>query len=647
MRLDENGRITPYYIEEEVDLLSTLPDSKPSKRIIKSKKCLKGIKALINLRRNHNVSWYSFLKERMLKNLDSNALFYRGSYITYRDVLKKADDLAKYLVDVGIKAGDEIPVCMTNTPELVYLLLAANKIGAKLNIFGEQFDKDYIAEILNGTSKKILFSDDSRYDSIKDVVQSVGIDNVVVSSLSDSVSDYYYLSKDYEPELDDYYRFDNKVNDYKKEDHNVVSYYDAVNAGHYSKTNVEAVGDLETDFLITYTSGSTIIGRPKPIIHQNRSLVVSGLFHDVELSGNPVLPKFKCMAHIPPESNSNLIACISDILMQSWTVCLEPEYDAKKCLDYIFINKPNYLVMTTSFFIEAAKQYLYNKKFIGRNLGFVFTAFAVGEKLSPGEEKLINTFLRKGKTGREISLNGFKLPFTTIGTACGDCEHGGIFYTLWKKMTEMKTKLLGVKDCGNLPESFVNSTVLKQNENGEYVECDYNEIGIVVANSYTNMSGYKDNKEATEKLLITDNLGRTWLSCNTYGYIDKVGGIHYIGRRELVYGKEIDGVPLYKIEESISKDTKRILSVQSFDRDGQDCFVIQCQHGVDPNEAVISIKSRLINLISEKSVNDLDIIVLPFEESFPLTHSGKRKLQFDDRILSFENNKPKVLAKIS
>lgn len=625
---NEEGYIKTYKVQDEFDLLSSLPNTKPSKRIVSTKRGLKAIKALIDLEENHNVSWYSFLKERAQHYSDRIALFYRGTTITYDELIKRGDNVAKALVEMGVKPGDEIPICMTNTPELVYILIGINKIGAKANIFGEQFNHEYISEIIDGCTKKVLFSDDSRYDFIKEAVKRKNIDKIVVTSLSDSLPDNVTVNKYYEPDLDKYYHYPNKVNEYKLEDSNVLSFADLDNIGKKSDNEFEFNGDLETEFLVTYTSGSTIIGKPKAMIHKNRSLIVSGRFHDCELSGNPDMKDFSCLAHIPPESNTDLIACISDVLMQGWKVCLEPEYDYKKALDYIMINKPNYLNMTTSFFIETAKQYLIEKRFRNRKLDFIFTSFAVGEKLSPGEEKLINKFLRVSRAGSAVPVNGFKLPFTTLGAAAGDCEHGAIFYTLWKKFSEAKSKLYGINECGLYPEAYVNPTVLKKNAQGEYEECDYGEIGLVVSNSYSNMAGYKNNREATKKLLVTDNLGRTWLSCNTYGYIDKLGGVHIKGRRELLFGEVNNtAIPLYKVEEIITKDTKRILSCQVVEHEGKIVAVIQPQFGVDEYSLVSSTKKRLSKEMNKLFMDNFDIIILPFEKSFPLTHSGKRELK--------------------
>ena len=52
------GRIKTFKIQDELELLSTLPESKPSKRIIMTKKGRKAINALDSIEKNNNHSWY-------------------------------------------------------------------------------------------------------------------------------------------------------------------------------------------------------------------------------------------------------------------------------------------------------------------------------------------------------------------------------------------------------------------------------------------------------------------------------------------------------------------------------------------------------------------------------------------------------------
>ena len=365
-----------------------------------------------------------------------------------------------------------------------------------------------------------------------------------------------------------------------------------------------------------------------------------GRFHDPELSGNPKIPGLRGLAHIHPESNTDIITCISDNLMQGWSVALEPEYDKDKALDYIILNKPNYLNITTSFMLEAAKEYLVDKKYhqngTGKKLPFLLAAFTVGEKTTKGEEKFINRFLRESRAGSGISIKGLKLPFTTLSIGGGDCEHGGIYYTLWKSLQEkLYYPKLGKKGLGMLPVPYVTVTALKQTKDGSYVECDYNEPGIIVANSYTNLSCYKNNAEATRKLIITDNLGRNWVSCNVYGYIDKIGSVHVNGR---IPRQKENICNNFIIDDLITDDTKNILSCTTVDVDDKKVINIQFQPLAKINESKVltSIYARLAKILSEDEINNIYVRIIPARNSFPLTGAGKRSAAALEEM-SFEN----------
>ena len=634
--LNNEGRIPTYRVEEELELLENLPDSKPSKRIIKTKKGLKAIKALIDIKNNYDISWYQYLKDRNLKNMNDVALFYRGTKITFQEMFDKADELIKSMAKIGLHIGDEIGVCVTNSPELVYIILAANRLGIKVNCFGAQFNKKYLSNIIDGISNKIIFISDDNYESLRSILLDKKIDNVVLTSLADSLPKNPKECDEYEPELDKYYHIDNKCNYYKSVDNRIKLLSEFIDYGKDVNIEIKDFGKLETDFLVTYTSGSTKIGFPKQIIHKNRSLITMGRFHDPELSGNPRIPGLRGLAHIHPESNTDIITCISDNLMQGWSVALEPEYDKDKALDYIILNKPNYLNITTSFMLEVAKKYLIDKKFhengIGRKLPFLLAAFTVGEGTQIGEEKFINRFLREARAGSGISIKGVKLPFTTLSVGGGDCEHGGIYYTLWHALQQkMYYPILGKSGLGMIPVPYVVVTCLKQLEDGTYIECDYNEKGIIVANSYTNLSGYKDNKEATEKLIITDNLGRNWVSCNTYGYIDKVGAVHVKGR---IPDEQTTFCYNFDIDDIVTKDTKNILSCITVDVDNYKVLNIQFQPLAKVNYEKIleSIYKRLEKIFTLELIDKLYVRIIPSRDSYPLTASGKRSVRFLEEL---------------
>lgn len=628
MLSSEQVRIPTYRVETELSLMESLPNSKPSKRIIKSKKGLKAIKALIDLEQNHNTSWYNYLKDKNKDNMNKTALFYRGNKISFKEMFDKADKLAVSMTEKNLTLGDEIGVCVSNTPELVYILLAANKLGLKVNLFGSSFDKKYLSEILDGISKKVIFISDDNYDDIKDVVKGKNIEQIVITSLATSLPKDPSKCDEYEEDLKDYYHYEDKTDRIVSEGNNIESFDNFMKKTNKDTKVPNNIGNLETDFLVTYTSGSTKNGFPKEIVHKNRSLITMGRFHDSELSGNPKLENMRGLAHIHPESNTDVITCISDNLMQGWSVALEPEYSKDKALDYIILNKPNYLNITTSFLIEMSKQYLmdgkYNKDGKSRKLPFLLATFAVGERTSKGEEKFINQFLRKSKAGSGISIKGFKMPYTTLSIGGGDCEHGGIYYTLWKSLQEkLYSPIIRKNELGMMPVPYVVVTALKQDSNGNYIECDYNEPGILVANSYSNLSCYKNNNEATKKLILTDNLGRNWITTNTYGYVDTIGSVHVKGR---IPEKKNSICETYMIDDIVTNDTKNILSSTTVETMDGMLITIQKQSSSNKSttEIIKSIYSRLLNNIPSEVLDTIKIRVIPIRDSMPLTPSGKR-----------------------
>lgn len=631
--IEKDGFIPTYYVENDIkNLVYDL--NKPSSKIIQTEIGLKTISLLKKIEKNNNHSWYKELLERSKKDEKHVALFYRGNKITYKEMFEKADKFANSLYKYGIRKGDEIPCCLSNTPELVYIMLAANKIGAKLNLMGTNLNKDYFKKIMLETKSKIFLSTDVEYNKIKDIVNEINFESKVIVSLTDSLPKNPQECDEYEPTLDKYYHYHNYVPEMKMEDSTIKSFDDFIKYGLDFTDEIIDNNDLNTEFTITYTSGSTRIGFPKQLIHCNRSYIVGGIYNDTNLTGSPNVPEIRGLAHIHSDSNTNLVTCISDNLIKHGTVALEPEYDKEKFFDYVMLNKPVHLDATTSFLIQMAKDYLIKKKYKGKKLPFMLVTMAVGEPTSPGEEKFINTFLRKARAGSGIKLNGLKLLYAPLSIGGGDCEHGGIYYTLLKKVqTLTKITKLGKRDYGMTPVPFAVVTALKKNADGLYVECDYDEPGIIVANSITSMKGYKNGKEHTINKIITDSQGRDWFSCDVYGYVNKVGNVIVSGRLEdIIHLNNGLCIPCHEISEIVCKDSKNVMSCTTVgvEKDGFEVPVITIELNplskVNKGKILSSIQKRLSKFYP--NYDEFYFRLVNSEKSFVLTGSGKRNVVF-------------------
>ena len=229
-------------------------------------------KILSDLKKNHNWSWIKEINERNKNNLNDIALFYRGTKITYNELLnEKRVEFAKSLKAFNVTKGTEVPLCMSNCPEFIYVLSGISTLGAKFNSFGSGFDKQYVKEIIDDCDSEILIITDDLFEDLKTVIPKDK--KVVLISLSDSLENGIDPYKD----IDSLFKpLENKVDLYKSEYDNIISLAEFIKKGE----NIDLVSDffenvnLTDEFSITYSSGSTNSTRPKAIVHDNMSYIV-------------------------------------------------------------------------------------------------------------------------------------------------------------------------------------------------------------------------------------------------------------------------------------------------------------------------------------------------------------------------------------
>lgn len=571
---------------------------------------------LKDIQENHNQSWYDELYERNKDYLDDIALIYRGNNITYREMFDNIEKYAKSLKKLGLGKNSEIPVCLSNTPEIVYIIGAASKIGASVNIFGSKFSKDYITEILKGTNSNILFIEDNEYIKIEESILNSNIDSIVMISLRDSLKNNYnpYEELDSNSNL-----FINRVDELKNSNNKIISQSEFLDFGKdYIGSTSENV-DLDDDFIITYTSGSTNSSRPKGIVHSNRSYITVARYHNIDLNGGFSLKPYTFLALIPTYSNSNFMSIISDSLMQGSKLAFEPNYNPDSFLDSLIIHNPHYVAATKSFWIKCAKKLLSEYKKRPILLKNLFLAFSCGEQFEINEEKLINKAIKKAKAGVNVTHTPFSI--VKMSEAGGDCEHGSIFYTLFRSYSNLKPSNRNKKvACGMGTFDFVEFAVLDEEGN----RLGNNRYGRLVANSPCTMKEYKNNPQATNKFYITDSEGKRWADMNVYGYVDNDNKVHLKGR--IPNGKET--LPPFYLSQEILKDTKNILSCEVVeDKDNAGLFVAHIE--LQPNckkalEFIVNSANERCKRLLEATSSKLYFRVRSNEESFPLTGSGKR-----------------------
>ena len=569
-----------------------------------------------NINKFHNWSLYDEIYNRNKNGLDRVALYYRGTSITYGQMFEKANEYAKSLVANGIKPHDEIPICMSNTPELVYLMLAASIVGAKVNIFGDEFDNDYITEIINDCKSKFIFISDDKYENIKNSIKKSNVSNIVMVSLTDSLKD----NIDPFDKIDKkFHRLVNNVKKYKEGNDN-IKFIDEFVVKDYTGDYIYDKTKLDDIFSTTYSSGSTNSTRPKGIEHVHRSYVTMGNLHDPEVSDTPSMKNLRVLAQIPSHSNTNIQSCITDSLIQGSTVCLEPIYDKDFFMYSLVINKPNFPCATRSFWVHLAKKIMKLKEQnIHIKFPYLLAPMSVGEPLSRGEEKLCNKMLKMTKSGTGFTHTPICVICMSI--AGGDCEHGGIFFVMFRGLTTKLKKIS--KEEYDILRTYSTVDVITVDENGNILP--KGKVGRLFASSESNMKGYKNNKEATDKYFLVKD-GIKYGDCSVYGYVGEKDYIHVKGRMD-----RFSKIAPYEISDEILKDTKNILSCETIEIDNEKYGKVYVAHiEFQPNKknsksfSIMSALNRCKNKFDKEITDKIVFRIRTNEESYPLSGCGKR-----------------------
>ena len=571
---------------------------------------------------NHNHSWFKEIYLRNKNNKENISMFFRGNKITYGEFFELVESYSKALKYYGVKKGDEFVACLRQTPDYPILVGAASLIGAKINLIAADFDKDYIADIINKANSKIVLVDDWDFSSLeKSFVKSCLDKKIVVLP----VSKWDKYGKYYKEITEMFYKFDEE--DYLKsvsKFNNILSIDKFLEDGKNFNGKLDGNAKLNDELAITYTSGSTSKGIHKAVAQRNQTYIIMGRYHDPEVAGIPSMKNIVTLSEVGPHADTTLMTGVSDTLMQGGTIALDPIIDENYFLYSLKINKAQLAIATRTFWMRAMKETYENPLFENLTLPYLYVPSEGGEPLSAGEEKALNKWLKDVKAGTAITHTPFSVVKMTVGG--GDSEHGSIFLSLYRDYKKKKKKIRGIHEPIGLEcYDFVDLQVLR--EDGTY--CETMEMGRLVANAPISMEKYHNNPKATEQYFITDAFGKKWGDLCCYGYVDKWKNVYIKGR----IGKNDPKVKTFEIADEIVRDTKNIMSCEVIvvnDDINNPVYVAHIEAQINKNinlkKALLSAEIRCRKRFGDIICDNLYFRIRSHIEGFPTLFTAKRNL---------------------
>lgn len=437
------------------------------------------------------------------------------------DIEKEVSKQIKMFTNLGIKSGDVVSFMMLNTPEVIFMFLALNKMGAIANLIKYDESPDRINYMLSLTNSKYFFISD-KDTMILNAEKVLDMDNKLEKIVTIPVNESIYESKSRKQEIQDKiidilnttYLVENQERDEKellelKKLQKELSYeiptnkiisYGAYKEKYLKPTPVHLLrGGSDRTTLIVYTGGST--GNAKGVELTNKNLVA--MAHGEKYSNYGYTYPKKSLNVLYP-SIAYYLNATCGLMICGITVSLIPNFDVPDIPNYpMFVskNKPNFIFSGPILLKLLAMSNV-------DDFSYLTNPVSGGDKLDVSEEVRINEVLEN--RGSNTIQQGYG---TSEAAAIATCN-------------PMEPKKIG---SIGIPMIDVNVSLFEYQTDKE-VPYGKNQEGEICISGPTVMKGYLNNPEATKSSLMLHSDGKYWFHTDDIGVMDNDGYIYHKGR---------------------------------------------------------------------------------------------------------------------
>ena len=523
---------------------------------------------------------------------NEKAIEYFGANITYGDLFKNIDIVAKSLKEYGVKKGDYVTICSTTTPEVVYLFYALSKIGAVANIISPFYTPEELMARINECESQTIIMVDQFLPKFKDALNKEKNKNIIVLPLMNS-SILRFVKKGY--------KVDGKTNE--------ISWKTFINDGRNRENPTVDGYEKGKPQVMVYSSGTT--GASKGIVLSVDSFQT--LINAYGNSGFDTSRRQKVYQNIPPWHSTGISLGVNFPLSFGVKVCTDPRFDHDVFIKNVLKFKPEYILTNTSMY----QGFTFEKsleRLNGKSLSFLKYPVEGGEPLTKRDiENIENVFRTHGSNAR--LLNGY-----------GQCECGA---TVTTDITSHKFS----DDASGIPLPNI-TTVGIFDDN--FKELKYGERGNVNVKTDIGMIEYFKNPKSTEEFFHKDSTGEVWSQTGDIGYMNEDGSLVVLGRKSDF--SIIDGVKIYNfdIENAVlSSNIVKLCEVQTHPEDSNKivCHVVWENDIKDAIQKNPELERYYFESIQKSVLDTLQIEqAVPYSfcvrDSFPSAYSGKRDIKF-------------------
>lgn len=541
---------------------------------------------------------YQMVAAAAKKFPNNTAYDFMGKKTSYAAFLKRIDLAAKALLELGIRKGDRVTICMPNTPQGVDCFYALNRIGAVSNMIHPLSAPQEIAFYLNFSHSKAILILDQFYPKLESVLDKLEAPvHILAARVQDELS----------PVLRAGYALTAGRKNPKLPKKGYTLWTSALAAGRRRKAPLPPIDGLPSDGAsILYSGGTT--GKTKGILLSNLNFNALAL-QTIAASGFSPIDGLKMLSVMPLFHGFGLGIGIHTPLIAGASCILVPQFTVKVYAELLVKKKPNIIPGVPTLF-EAL---LRAEHLEGVDLSFLKGMFCGGDSLSIELKKKVDEFLHEHKAAIQVREG-----YGTTECVTASCLTPYNYH---------RSGSIGIP----FPDTFYK--IVKP---GTTEELPPNSEGEICLSGPSVMLGYLDNPEETANTLRRHDEGRIWLHTGDLGYMDNDGFVYFRQRiKRLIITSGYNVYPS-QLENIIDGHPKVLLSCvigvkDDYKMQRVKAFVV-LQPGVPPSEA---LKQELLDYCRDRIAKYALPKDIEFRRELPKTLVGKVAY----RILEEEENK--------
>ncbi|TQR39055.1 long-chain fatty acid--CoA ligase [Brevibacillus brevis] len=126
-----------------------------------------------------------FLEQSAAMYPDSNAIYFMGKSITYRELLQLSYQFANALIKRGVKKGDRVAIMLPNTPQAVISYYGALFAGAIVVMTNPLYTERELIHQMNDSGAETIITLDLLYKRVTQVRASTSLQRIIITSVGD------------------------------------------------------------------------------------------------------------------------------------------------------------------------------------------------------------------------------------------------------------------------------------------------------------------------------------------------------------------------------------------------------------------------------------------------------------------------------